>query len=109
VGTVYRDAGTGEYVTQEYALANPSTTVSETQPDGTIEDGPTTTGGVLNEEGIMANEKMKEDPRAEQAQEQQARREAEAAERQAQKDARKAQREEFEQAHPDQTLPEDLQ
>ena len=101
--TDYRDAVTGEYVTQEYALANPSTTVAEAEPDGTIEEAPTTTQGVLREEIVMANEKA--DQRSEQAQEQQARREAEAAERQAQKDAREAER----QAHPDQTLPEDLQ
>lgn len=30
---VYRDAETGEYVTKEYAEANPHTTVSETVPD----------------------------------------------------------------------------
>jgi hypothetical protein len=29
----YRDAGTGEFVTEEYALANPATTVKETEPD----------------------------------------------------------------------------
>lgn len=29
----YRDAVTGEFVTQEYALANPATTVKETTPD----------------------------------------------------------------------------
>jgi hypothetical protein len=27
----YRDAGTGEFVTEEYALAHPGTTVSETE------------------------------------------------------------------------------
>jgi hypothetical protein len=32
---VYRDASTGEYVSEEYALANPHTTVSETE---TVED-----------------------------------------------------------------------
>ncbi len=96
MGTVYRDAGTGEYVTEEYAKANPGTTVSETEtPPATV------TGGA--EEGTdMANEKMKEDPRSEQAQEQQARREQEAAERQAEKDAREADR----QPHPDNTLPD---
>ncbi len=31
---VYRSAITGEYVTEEYALANPDTTVSEDVEDG---------------------------------------------------------------------------
>lgn len=32
-GVRFRDAGTGEYVTEEYALANPNTTVRETISD----------------------------------------------------------------------------
>lgn len=37
MGKVYRDAGTGEYVTEEYALANPATTVSEEVSDEEID------------------------------------------------------------------------
>lgn len=40
MGTVYRDAVSGEYVTQEYAARHPRTTVSETTDytnDDTVE------------------------------------------------------------------------
>lgn len=97
MGEVYRDAGTGEYVTEEYANTHPTTTVKETEADP-----PVAVTGVLQEEIVMANEKA--DQRSQTAQEQQARREAEAAERQAEKDAREADR----QPHADQTLPGDL-
>ena len=83
----YRDAVTGEYVSEEYAKANPATTVKETDPS------PDETG-TKKKEKVMANEKA--DPRSEKAKEQQARREAEAAQRQAEKEG----------AHVDNTLPD---
>jgi hypothetical protein len=49
VSVVYRSAVTGEYVSEEYALEHPATTVSETVPDNPpVADGaptldPTTT------------------------------------------------------------------
>ena len=33
MGVKYRDAVSGEYVSEEYALENPDTTVAETEPD----------------------------------------------------------------------------
>lgn len=40
----YRDATTGEFVTEEYAEANPDTTVSETEPEEREPDSPLPVG-----------------------------------------------------------------
>jgi len=99
MGTVYRDAGTGEYVTEEYAKANPGTTVSETE-----EVPPATVTGVLQEEVTMSDQPNQDLPKT-----QGAKGRDNAAAKQAEADARKAEREAYREAHPDQTLPEDLQ
>ena len=43
---VYRDAVTGEFVTQEYAIANPTTTIRE-RADGPIKEQETDSRGDL--------------------------------------------------------------
>ena len=101
--TDYRDAETGEYVTEEYALANPSTTVAEAESSGTIEEAPAIRG-VLNEEITMSDQPNQDLPKTEGAKGRD-----NAAAKQAENDARKAEREAYREAHPDQTLPEDLQ
>lgn len=40
MGTVYRSAVTGEYVTEEFAQAHPHTTVAETVEDTVPEEAP---------------------------------------------------------------------
>ena len=106
---VYRDAVTGEYVSEEYAKANPATTVSET------DTGPATTVGVLQEEITMSNQPSQDLPKQQgsKGRDNAAAKQAEADARKDERDAGRAdkqqQREEWEQAHPDQTLPEDLQ
>lgn len=96
MGTVYRDAGTGEYVTEEYAKANPGTTVSETEavPPATVTDG-------SQEETTMSDQPNQDLP-----QEQGAKGRDNAAQKQAEADARKAAREADKQPHPDNTLPD---
>ena len=60
---VYRDAKTGEYVTAEYAKANPDTTVSETE---TGSDEMLEQGGVM-EQVQAAQDKFEHDEANEEA------------------------------------------
>ena len=70
MGRRYRDAGTGEYVSEEYADTHPGTTVGETEAVP-----PATVTGVLQEEIVMANETADQAQQAQQ--EREAQREAE--------------------------------
>ena len=92
----YRDAVTGEYVTEEYAEANPGTTVSETEAVP-----PATVVGVLQEEITMSDQPNQDLPKEEGAHGRD-----NAAAKKAEAEQRKAEREADREPHPDQTLPE---
>ena len=83
MGRRYRDAGTGEYVSEEYADTHPGTTVGETEAVP-----PATVTGVLQEEIVMSDQPNQDLP-----QEQGSQGRDKAAARQAEAEQRKAERE----------------